>query len=136
MMRLLLLLVAAVTEFMFVLLVAFSRGDEESNKFALLGHCSDPLRCTGLLTKTKCRFEGFTRADECKLPIYAYAAIKNWKPFRGVLSWRSSQTRDCWIHPTLADRTIWSRAISQCVSHVAHFHRAKYVSGTGGSSGN
>jgi hypothetical protein len=127
-MRLFLLLVAAVTEFVFVLLVGFIRGNEESNKFALLGQSSDPLRCTRLLTKTKCRFEGFARADECKLPIYAYAAIKNWKPFRRVLSWRSSQTHDRWIHPTLANWTIWPRAISQCVSHVAHFHRAKYIS--------
>jgi hypothetical protein len=127
-MQLLLLLVAAVTAFMFKLLVGFSRGDEKSNKVASLGYCSDPFRCARRMTKTKCRFGGFARAEECELPVCAYAAIKNRKPFRRVFSRRASQAHGRWIHQTLANWATWPRAISQYVSHIPHFYRAKNTS--------
>ena len=127
-MQFLLLLVTAVTAFMFTLLVGFSRGDEKSNKFALLCYCSDRLRCARRMTKTKCRFGGFARADQCELPVCAYAAIKNRKPFRRVFSWRASQTHAHWIHQTLANWATWPGAISQYVSHIPNFYRAKNTS--------
>jgi hypothetical protein len=135
-MQLLLLLVAAVTAFMFTLLVDFSRGDKKSNKFALLGSYSDGFRCARRVTKAKCGFGGFARAVECELPVCAYAAIKNRKPFRRVFSWRASQAHARWIHQTLANWATWPGPISQYVSHIPHFYRTKNTSVNRRRSGN